>query len=248
MNKLNFFDSNCCVGVWPTPTFKVAENAKDLLAEMNHCGIKKALIHHSEMRFHTPFEGNSTLLKEIKGCKLLLPTRAILPPQTREQPSSIILLKEMKNQGIKVLFAFPNEHNYSLDSETFGDLFNAMVDFRIPLFVRGTLLQIRDLLRENPKLKVIGLSQGPHILDRYLRPLMENYNNFYFETSSYLADNGIEDLCKKYGPERILFGTGYPSNYMGSAMFRLLHADISLAYKRAIASGNLEKILSKVLI
>ena len=44
----------------------------------------------------------------------------------------------------------------------------------------------------------------------------------------------------------MIFGTGYPGNYMGSAVLRLSQADIPIEYKRAIASKNLDKILAEV--
>ena len=243
---LEFFDCNCCYGYFTRSIFKAAKNPQELIEEMEFCGIKRALVYHSEMFFHSPLDGNITLVNEIKDYPQLIPTRAILPPQTEEQAINDIFLEELKKQGIKSLISFPNENHYFLDRETFGSLFNELIIRKIPLFICATLGQIRDILRDYPELIIIAISQGPHILDRYFRPLIENYPNFYFDISSYLAENGIESFCSKYGPDRLIFGTGYPANYMGSAMFRLAQADIPDAYKEAIASKNLDRILSEV--
>ena len=241
---IEFFDCNCSFGFWPTPMFRITRTAKELVEEMNFCGISKALVYNAEMRFHSPLDGNNSLLEEIKDFPNLLPTRAILPPQTDEQPGVFQLLEEVKNQGIKALFVFPNEHQFFLDDETFGELFEEISENRMPLFVRDNLINIRNMLRSHPKLTVVAISQGPHILDRYFRPLIERYPNFYIDISSYLADNGIESFCEKYGPHRLIFGTGYPGNYMGSAMLRVAQADIPIEYREAIASKNLNRILS----
>ena len=245
---IDFFDCNCSFGKWLGPVFKVSNTAKELVEEMDFCGIKRALVHHTEMRFHAPFDGNKTLFKEISDFPNLIPTRAILPYQTGEQPEDSKLLKEMKSQGIKALIAFPSEHQFLLDKETFGELLTVLSERRIPLFIRDNLIQIRNVLRSFPKLTIIAISQGPHNLDRYFRPLIENYPNFYIDISSYVSENGIESFCEKYGPGRMIFGTGYPANYMGSAMLRLSQADIPVEYKKAIASENLEKILAEVIL
>ena len=119
---------------------------------------------------------------------------------------------------------------------------------KIPVLIKATLNQIRDILRDFPDLTVIAISQGPHPLDRYFRPLIENYKNFYFDISSYLCDSGIESICSRYGPSRLIFGTGYPANYMGSAMLRLQQADIPKHYKEAIANKNLDRLLGEVVL
>jgi len=243
LRNISFFDCNCCVGYWNIQTFEIAKNSKELVKEMNFNGINKALIYHSEMRFSSPLTGNDALLKEIRNEKNLKPLKCVLPPQTNEMKEMENIFEDIKKNNIKAFILFPNEHQYMIDKETFGEFFKECQLRNVPLFIKDNLVSIRNLLRSYPKLNIIAMFQGPHILDRYFRPLIENYPNFYIETSLYLAANGIENFCKKYGADRLLFGTGYPGNYMGSAMLRLLHANISEKYKRKIASENLENLL-----
>jgi hypothetical protein len=246
---IEFFDCNCCFGIPPVPIFRISRTAEDLLAEMEFCNVKRALVYHAAMHsFDSPLVGNDLLLKEIAGCPGLLPTRAIMPPQTGEQPDALTLLAEMKERGVRALWAFPSDHHYILTRETFGSLFDELSERRVPLFVLTDLVQIGELLRLYPELTVIAAFPGPVPLDRYFRPLVERYLNFYIETSCYMVDEGIESFCERYGPERLLFGTGYPANYMGSAMLRLAQADIDEASKQTIASGNLERLLSEVVL
>ncbi len=244
---IEFFDCNCSYGIPPVPIFRISRTVKDLREEMEFCNIEKALVYHAAMHsFDDPLNGNDLLLKEIAGCPNLYPTRAIMPPQTGEQPDALTLLLEMKKRDVHALWAFPGDHHYLLNEETFGSLFSVLSERRIPLFALADLVQIGELLRACPELTVIAASPGPVPLDRYFRPLVERYPNFYIETSCYMVDEGIESFCERYGPERMLFGTGYPANYMGSAMLRLAQADIDKHSKQAIASGNLERLLSGV--
>lgn len=241
-----FFDCNCCFGISPVPIFRISRTVEELQEEMEFCNIEKALVYHAAMHsFDNPLMGNDLLLKEITSCPNLLPTRAVMPPQTGEQPDALTLLEEMKKRDVRALWTFPGDHHYLLNKETFGSLFDVLSERRVPLFVLADLVQIGELLRMYPELTVIAAFPGPVPLDRYFRPLVERYSNFYIETSCYMVDEGIESFCERYGPEHMLFGTGYPANYMGSAMLRLAHADINEASKQAIASGNLERLLSE---
>ena len=103
-----------------------------------------------------------------------------------------------------------------------------------------------SLLADFPQLTLVAAGHGPWGRDRYFRPLLERYPNFYVDTANYELDWGLADLCSKYGYERILFGTNTPHRTMGGPLLTLLHAPISDAAKRAIAAGNLERLLGEV--
>ena len=167
---------------------------------------------------------------------------AIVPEQTGEQPKPEIFLQNMKEQNIKVLYAFPKDHAYILDRLGFGSLLDAMSECCIPLFIRPDWHLIRSLLGEFPNLSLVCVGSGPHGQDRLFRPLLENYKNFYLDTSTYLQDGGIEDICKCYGTTRLLFGTGYPRNCSGSSLLRILSAEISEEQKSLICHGNIEHL------
>jgi predicted TIM-barrel fold metal-dependent hydrolase len=91
----------------------------------------------------------------------------------------------------------------------------------------------------------VAVNQGPHSLERYLRPMIQTYPNLYVETSYYIIEGAIEEFCARYGPERMLFGTAFPDNCSGGAVLQLLHADIPDAAKQAIAAGNLQRLIEE---
>jgi len=243
---MRFFDCNCSFGKGPLPAFKYARDAAELADEMDFCGIDRALVYAAGMRFGSPTTWNSLVVAEAKRYPALEPTWAILPPQTGEMPYGPELLDTMKANGVRALRAFPDEHRYRLDRRTFADVFDALIEKRIPLFVKQNLVAIGDLLAEVPDLVVVAVNQGPHSLERYLRPLIESYPNLYVDTSYYIVDGLIEEFCERYGPERLLFGSAYPDNCSGAALLRLIQADIDAQGKSAIAGGNLERLLGEV--
>jgi hypothetical protein len=209
---MDFFDCNSSIGKPPIPTFCTANTAKDLLEEMERCCIAQALVVHASMRYDTPVGGNQKVVECTQGFPSLLPAWAILSEQTGEQPKPEVFLNEMKANGIIALWAFPNEHHYSLDGLTFGPLFELLQEQRIPLFVKQDLVHMRTLLVDFLRLVIIAVNQGPHSLERYLRPLFDRYPNLYLDTSYYIVDGLIEEFCQRYGARRLLFGSAFPDN------------------------------------
>jgi len=50
----------------------------------------------------------------------------------------------------------------------------------------------------------------------------------------------------EYGPERMLFGSGFPDIPFFGGVLTLMHADIPDGAKEAIAGGNLRRLLEEV--
>lgn len=243
---MKLFDCYCSFGRTPVVQSRFASTASELCNELEYCGIDQALVFHSAQRFSSPVLGNELVIEETKGFPKLHPTWAILPHQTGEQLPPDKFVEQMKEKGIKALYAFTEEHGYLFDEIVFGELFEEMVSRSIPLLVRSTWPAIYGVLKQFPKLTLICVGHGPHGHDRYFRPLIEKFPNFYIDTSSYLQDGGIEDFCEKYGGDRMVFATGYPQNCIGGPVMRLACAVIKDSYKESIGSGNITRILEGV--
>jgi len=246
MVQMKIFDCNCSLGMGYRPPFRFAENAADLIEEMDFCGIDRALVYHAGMRFGSPVVWNHQLCDQIKESTRLEACWTILPPQTGEQPGIEEFLDMMRTHDVKSLWAFPDEHRYRLDDRTFGSLLEEMTRRRIPLFLKQNILATSDLLESFPDLTIVAVNQGPHSLERYLRPLLDEYQKLYLDTSYYIVDGLIEEFCFRYGSGRLLFGSGFPDNCSGSALLRLVQADINAEDKNRIAFKNLEEIISEV--
>ena len=244
-SKLRFFDCNCALGPYRTRVFRFARTADELIAEMDFSNIEKALVYHTAMRFDHPSIGNASVVEAAQNHPRLLPSWALLPTQTQEQAPPRVFLSEMRRCQIRALRLFPDDHRYFLDEITWGDQLSLFTEKRIPLLIRASLDRIALLLRSFPSLVVVTGSQGSNPLDRYAWPLIERYPNLIFETSGYLVDGGIEEFCKRYGPARLVFGSGFPDNAGGAAMLTLAHAEISEADRRAIAWDNLSRLLAE---
>lgn len=245
IERLTVFDCNASYGVSSRPPPRYAATAGELMAEMDYCGIDRALVFHTNQRFSSPAFYNARLVRDVRRLPRLAPSWVILPPQTEEFPPVARLAFLMKRNGIRALRAFPDEHRYRLDGRTFGDIFEWMSANKIPLFVKLNSIALGDLLKEFPVLTVIAVNQGPHSFERYLRPLMETYPRFHLETSYLIVEGLIEGYCRRYGAGRLLFGSAFPDNCAGGALTHLARADISGADRAAIAGNNLKRLLGE---
>ena len=245
VRDLKFFDCNCAFGPYRTRVFRFARTAGELIGEMDFSNIEQALVYHTAMRFDHPAVGNELVVRETRGHARLLPTWALLPSHTGEQPALETLLGEFRRLGIRALRLFPDEHRYFLDEITWGDQMAVFMERRIPLFVRASLDKIAGLLSSFPELVVVTGSQGANPLDRYAWPLVERFPGLIFETSGYLVDGGIEEFCKRYSASRLIFGSGFPDNAGGAAMLALARAEIPDDQRQAIAWGNLTRLLEE---
>jgi uncharacterized protein len=251
---MTVFDCNACYGIFSVPPHKRADTVADLLEEMDFCDISQALVHHAAQVDESPEIGNPLLCEQTAPHDRLIPSWAILPFQTGELGDLPGFIAAMRANNVRALWAFPSRHRYLLDGVTFGDLFDEMIARRIPLFVRreeqsgglaGWALAAA-VLRDFPRLRLVIVGHGSWGEDRLFRPLMCRYEGFHVDTSRYELDGGIAEICRLYGPERLLFGSGFPGTSMGGALLTLLHCDASDEHKAAIAGGNLARLLEEV--
>ena len=241
---MDWFDCNCGFGVPAKPFGTVFAAAADLVDELDFCGVGQALVFHVAQQSESPRAGNRLVMAETSNQPRLHPTWAILPPQTDWEVADF--LADMKKQGVRVLRAHPEECRYLLNGATFGALLEELVARKLPLFLGPRWQEGADLLRDFPKLTLLVVNHSDWGDDRLFRPLIERYPRLHLDTSNYQLERGLSDFVHKYGPDRLLYGSGSPNLQMGAALLTLAQADMSAEAKSAIAGGNLRRLLSEV--
>ncbi|HRV04674.1 MAG TPA: amidohydrolase family protein [Candidatus Ratteibacteria bacterium] len=248
--KLDFFDVNTFIGRPMNGIFKPAKTGTDLVSEIRSQNISKAITWHILQYECSPEKGNRTLVEEISGHPELYGCWTILPPQTGEIITKDFFRK-MKENKIVALNVFPEWHRFILNRISFGEFLDELIERKIPLLLtmdRACLSWelLYGLMKEFPELTCILCDIGIWGVDRFTWPLLEKFPNFYLETSLLsLEEGGLEATVKRFGAERIVFGTGFPVRYPKAAILQLAYADISDEDKEKIASENLENILQE---
>lgn len=250
--SIEFFDANTFIGRRITGSYKPAISTREFLKHMDDTDIAKALVWHISQHDYSPAEGNMKLSSEISGESRLFGCWTLLPPQTGELPRDDSFFEKMKNERIYALRVFPSRNRYLFRRVVFGKFMDRIVEKRIPvIFAVNTEVnawtEIYNILEEYPDLRLVICNIGSWGSDRYFRPLLENYRNVCLETGDLFASDGtLECIVRDYGPERLVFGSGFPDFVPEASMLCLLHADISDDDKRKIASLNLERMISEV--
>jgi predicted TIM-barrel fold metal-dependent hydrolase len=225
-------------------------SAEGLLRAMDRAGIARALVWHTAQQDADPLVGNTLLAEAIAPHERLTGCWALLPNQTGELGDSREWFRAALKAGARACQVFPEASRFLLRADVLGEVLERMIAARLPLVLpmnAGVSWDAAcDLLAELPELTVILSGLGCWGADRYVRPLLERYPRVHIEISQYIVDGGLEGVARDYGADRLLFGSGYPSSYHGAAMFMLAHAELEDAEKRAIAGGNLDRLLGEV--
>ena len=256
-DALGFFDCNCLVGQRITRDEKEPYTLKQLEADMDYFGIEETLVTYNLSKEYDPAIGNARLLKDIRrkprtnllvrGKPRLHGCFAFMPGGTREQGPVSDALDAMLKAGVRAVRVYPRLQTWQLDEWCAGDLLDALEERGIPLFIdldQTDWREVAGVCERHRSLPVIVLSTGYRV-SRILYPLFEKLQNLHVDTSMYCPHRGMEDVCKRFGAERLLFGTKWPFYTPGPAITHIAYAEISDADKRKIAGDNLRRLLKR---
>lgn len=248
MIPLHFFDCNASFGSRQFRHPGSFTEKETLLRKMGEFGVQKALVWHSLSKEYDPAEGNRILYQEIEENSQLLPVPALLPHYTGEFPSPDRVAEEMRAHHACAATMFPATHGFSLSEINCGPLFDMLEQYRIPLFLSLNecgIDGIGQLALSRPGLRLV-LTNVTFRIDRNLYPLLSRCDNLWVETSGYKPFCGLTEICRDFGAERLLFGSGMPVSSCASAVALLTYAEIEEDEKQKIAFRNLEQLLSEV--
>jgi Predicted metal-dependent hydrolase of the TIM-barrel fold len=250
MEVIDFFDCNCRVGMRSIINPGSFYNTEDLIKVMNNYGISNALTYHSMAREYNPVVGNEMLAEEIKRHSCLHPVWVIMPHHTGEFPNPDALKIQLRDNNIKAVRMFPaaHEQNYNIGEWNCGVLFRMLELNRVPLFIGLDQLswdELFGLCSNHPELRIVLIDLSYRV-DRNLYSLLDRFQYLFLETIGYKVHNCIEEICSRFGAERLVFGSGMPIYSGGSAVSMINYARIGEKEKRMIAGENLKSLLEGV--
>ena len=246
--KLRFFDCDCSIGRMAIPQPGTFARVDELLAEMDYCGVERALVYHSLARDHSPALGNEMLLRELAGQEQLAPCWVVLPHHTGEMPPPDQLLAQMRAAGVRAarIFPAPTGHKWSLADWSAGPLLSALESERVPLLVHADQIgwdALHRMATSHPDLPIIVNGTRYDEL-RTVYPLLAALPNLHFDICWMVTHFGLEDLVARFGARRLLFATRMPMFGAGPALTHLLYAGLSDTDRALIAGENLDRLLA----
>ena len=230
--NIKFIDANCMVGRWGIQKLYF-ETIGQLLSEMDYHGIEKGLVYHSLAWQYDPEFGNKKLLEEIGGNFRILPI-FVIAPWDRPEDEWLRAQEEFVRKNAFAIRLFPRDQNFLLARWNIEKILLFLERIRMPLFINYDQLdfsKINEVLSSYPDLPVI-ISNTGYRIGRILNSLFERYNNFYLEISTFFSYEGIEEICRRFGAQRLIFGTRMPFIDPGAMLARIIYADIDDEKKR----------------
>lgn len=219
---IELLDANALLGRVPTgPGFA---DVPGLLVEMDRLHIGTALVTHTYAWRHDVATGNDLLLKQLAGQDRLHACWVLLPHATGEVANPEDLLAAAGRAGVAAFRAYPADHGYDLLDDRVSDVLSGLERRRAPLFLGrdqagwGT---VDALARRHPGLPVIITTTGYRDL-RSMTGTLDRRPNVRVDLSYLSASDELEWLVERYGPDRVVFGTGLPLRDPADAVTRLL--------------------------
>ena len=215
---------------------------------MDRSGISHAIVYHCIALESDIVMGNGCLDEEIGTSNRFIKQWVVMPSFFEEFYQPAQLLEKMKQNHVSSVRMMPHTHGYSTKPYSIGKLMDAFAECNVPVFITMNQLSFDDLyaLGTNyPAVKFVICEPGYRGARQYA-PILENCKNIYLETSNYCHHNGIKDVCRTFGAERLIFGSGMPNGSATAATSIVRYSDISEEEKMAIASGNILKLLEEV--
>lgn len=228
------------------------ETANDIdafIGEMDRFGVEKAVAWHSSMTEYDPDAGTTKSMSSMVGREdRIIPSWMLLPDASDRDYAPEVFFPKMRANNVRLLRATPENNRFFLCEAAMGEQLSIIAEAHIPLYLSPSsgFEYIYSVLKEFPKLTVILYNIGWWPSARYVFPLLRKYENVYFETGDFGMLNGYEETVSRYGSERMLFGTAFPTNNMGGSIYSLMHARISEEERENIAWRNLNRIINEV--
>ncbi len=243
-----FWDCHAAIGRWTVPPPGGWLDEAALRRELQASGIAGALVHHGLARDYDPAIGNEALLQEIGAASTLLPCVTLLPHHTGEVPPPRAHVPQLLAQGACAVRLYPKSHTFSLAPWCAGDLLETLAEHRVPLSIElaeTSWETLHEVCSAHPALPVI-VTRVSYRQERYLYALWERHDNLYVDISHFQGHRAIEEAVERFGPERLLFGTGLPFYAPGGPVLLVMRAEIDEPARRAIAGGNLLRLIGAV--
>lgn len=245
MDDLFFFDANCRIGNGPRGVYP---GAAELLAEMDLFGVERALVRCNDADLLSAPCLNREIARMVRedGSGRLTGVWYILPDSCPELPPPKEFFSQMRAGGIGAISLAAKAHGFLPSRLALGRILGEAAERKIPVMLYDCYHQeetVYRFLAEFPELTVVLNAGSKASTDRFLRPLLDHYENTLVETAGYWVPEGIRDLAERYGAERIIYGSGFPSYDFGSSMLQLKHSGLPPEAIGKIAGGNLERLL-----
>jgi predicted TIM-barrel fold metal-dependent hydrolase len=227
--------------------------AEEILKRCDGLSIEKAVLIPVKPRGYHLGPENTFIAETVKARSDRFTGFARVDPRLGDEA-----LAEMERAitvlGLRGLYLNPWEETYRINESIVDPFMEKARSMNIPVMIKGghpvvsEPSQIADLARRFPETKVIATSGGQiNICGGALQDAMimlEENKNVYMETSGIYREDFIEEMTRKIGAGRLIFGSGSPLFDAGLELQRVTRAHIGEDEKKQISGLTIKNLLS----
>lgn len=225
--------------------------ADELAADMARLDIGRALVRIEPTDLDSSPSMSLQLLGEICSVReAFVPCPVMIPDSGADVPSAEQQVDAAIANGAGAAVVRPARDGWSLEPWCCDPLFAVLQHRRLPvlcLLDQVGYSALAALAGRFPDLPFMlgGVGYRDH---RIQVPLLRQFPNIHLAFGGrYCVHHGIEHLTAELGPDRILFGTGWPQSEPMCAISYLLYADIPNQTKALIGAGNMERLVKGII-
>ncbi|HUT59226.1 MAG TPA: amidohydrolase family protein [Phycisphaerae bacterium] len=247
--SIPLFDVQCGFGGFQ-PGVREVVSADETLAEMDRLGVERALVRTTPCEMDKELVlSNAQLYDARRRHERLIPCPAVVPYCGDELPEEEAQVADAIAHGAGAVVLRPEADCWTPEEWCCGRLLSVLEARRVPVLCLTKMLPLSavgGLAGSHAALPII-VAQTEYRTYRSLWTLLKAFDNVHLSIGSNLTIHGcIEELAAAFGPERLLFGTGWPDSEMMTAITQLTYADIPEGHKRLIGSGNLTRLMEGI--
>jgi len=225
-------------------------SAAALAEEMARLSIGRALVRIAPTGLDSDVIASNEALRaacaEFDGfvaCPIVLPDGGGDVPGAGEQVAALLAA------GAGAVCVRPARDRWIVRDWVCGRLFDALSVCRVPVFCDQAELPVgglAELAGRWPDVPFLFKPDGFRHL-RVLGPLLKTFPGVHLIVGGrFTVHRGIESLVGRLGPERMLFGSDFPTSEPMAAITQLMYADIADADRELIGSGNLRRLIGGI--
>ena len=225
---------------------------EDMLAYADKAGIDKALVQSVATTPHQVASINRFIADEVARFPDRLIGFGTLHPASEDIKGDLDHLLSLGLMGVKL---HPDIQDFKIDDYRALSIYEACEERGVPILVhagdsrydRSNPNRLLPILRIYTRLNIIAAHLGGYSIWEEATEALAGMPNLYVDCSSsmpFLTDDKIKEYIRRYGYDRVLFGTDYPMWSAVCEVERLLSLNLPADAYEKIFSGNLMKLLS----
>ena len=222
-----------------------------LLEVMDEAGIERAVVCPARPPGYHLGPANGALAEAIAGEERLLGFARVDPNLGAE--AAVEAERALEELGLAGLFLHPWEETFRISAPFVDATVAAARDAGVPVLVAAGYpwlsegLQVGELAARFPDVPFIATNGGQLNISGLgqtdIELAMERCSNLYLQTAGVYREDFLENVVARFGPDRLLFSSGFPIFDPRLEVQRPRSMHVEAATQHAVLGANAARLL-----